>query len=138
VPLKDPVARAAYLREYHKCWYEKNKVERFAQIKSYQASNPQVDKAWRKKNVKKLSAKRMKWRDKNRERDNRNRRIWAKLNPHKTHLKHPRKRRDNGQYAHDWYTRNKGTATERRKTAISAKQFAEIQEKVSRKKVIRK
>ena len=43
--LKDPVARKAYLKQYHAEWYKKNKEKRKLQIEEYKNSQPNE---WRK------------------------------------------------------------------------------------------
>jgi hypothetical protein len=38
MPHKDPVVKKAYLKAYHKKWYEQNKQKRLAQIEEYQST----------------------------------------------------------------------------------------------------
>ena len=45
MPIKDKAARKAYMKEYHKQWYEKNKQKRKVQIEEYKKSKPTE---WRK------------------------------------------------------------------------------------------
>jgi hypothetical protein len=45
MPHKDLIAKKAYLKEYHKKWYEKNKEKRLKQIESYQETKSDE---WRK------------------------------------------------------------------------------------------
>ena len=38
MPHKDPAVKKAYLKAYHKKWYEQNKEKRLAQIEEYQSA----------------------------------------------------------------------------------------------------
>lgn len=82
MPFKDPEARKAYLREYHKRWYAEHGDERREQIKQYKRANPSKVKEYRSRPyvLDRMAATKRKWREANRDRDNRNRRIWSKEN----------------------------------------------------------
>ena len=104
MPYKDPEQRKAYLREYHKRWYEENKESRQAQIRQYKRTNPVKVNEWRSKpeSIARATEAMRKWRDANRERDRANRRVWSKQNRERValyNMKYDRREKNARYYA---------------------------------------
>lgn len=118
MPHKDPDVRKAYLREFHRRWYETNKEERQAQIRQYKAANPdrvaEGNKAYRSRpDIKaRNTQQKRQWRKANRERDLLNRRLWAKQNRDKLQQYDRRYRVDRTEYNRNYYAANRDRYTQ--------------------------
>ena len=85
MPHKDPVARAAYQKEYHKKYAAENKEKKAATSKKWKEENPERvainNKRYRQNNRKKLAERSKKWAEENKEEVIATRKRYAAANP---------------------------------------------------------